>query len=625
MGLTIKSLQIGEKSRNKFKAHKQYDVVNSNSSSLGAEVYYAEYQTGSLNNWTTASSEPTTTNGYYRNIIHHSINTMFYRNYTNNPGETVNAGGATPQNQKRILDRKAVVVSLSQKKFGEKVYEGSFEVIGKDSVRIIDDKQGNLVDPDLSTDYMIESSSELLRLSFNEAHEFLGEIDGADARYRMEFQQAFSGSKYPYVSNFRLDDTSIKRTETIAHNLQFEERAGSFGTHAIFNGVQNLHGANYHGQGNYIMTNRYDINRDFKYGPSDNFAVAFWINLPVSQSVTQSLEGIQPSVSAFGNVNSTTTFDHDTNVIIEKSGIGRYRNGPFVIETYNQHSANATDHSGSIGKIAIKRGNNAQTKHDATPQLTSSTAINDGEWHHIVYQYNTGSNSIWIDGVMDASGPDGATDKLVRNTPIQIGGHIKGWTTASSELSDPEESGGRTPTSTVKWHWTKQGGYGVSSPKNVTQALSGSLDEVRVFNRALTHLEIAFLSASNNTNVVGNMFYQNGFACITHPHSKYQDILNTLDFQMYYKGCISMTELEYTCNVKSHEFDGSENITLRKNEDPDEITMKDFATSSAFSPFITQIGLYNDQHELLALAKLGQPLQKPKQTDLTFVVRMDKL
>lgn len=101
--------------------------------------------------------------------------------------------------------------------------------------------------------------------------------------------------------------------------------------------------------------------------------------------------------------------------------------------------------------------------------------------------------------------------------------------------------------------------------------------------------------------------------------------MDDLNFETNFKACTQLTELEYVLNVKSHEFDASENITLRKNEDPDEIEMKDFATASHFSPYISTIGLYNDTLDLIAIAKLGQPLKKPTATDLTFIVRMDKL
>ena len=143
------------------------------------------------------------------------------------------------------------------------------------------------------------------------------------------------------------------------------------------------------------------------------------------------------------------------------------------------------------------------------------------------------------------------------------------------------------------------------------------------------------MSESNNTNRVGNIFYQHGFAVITTPHDKYQNIMtdnpifgedvNANDFELQYSACTQLQEREYVLNVKSHEMDGSTNITLRKNHDPDEIEMKNFITGSEFSPYITKIGLYNDQLELLAIAQLGQPIKKPQNMDITFIVRMDML
>jgi hypothetical protein len=46
-------------------------------------------------------------------------------------------------------------------------------------------------------------------------------------------------------------------------------------------------------------------------------------------------------------------------------------------------------------------------------------------------------------------------------------------------------------------------------------------------------------------------------------------------------------------------------------------------TGSAFEPYITTVGLYNDANELLAVAKLGQPIPKSSKTDMTVVVKID--
>lgn len=46
-------------------------------------------------------------------------------------------------------------------------------------------------------------------------------------------------------------------------------------------------------------------------------------------------------------------------------------------------------------------------------------------------------------------------------------------------------------------------------------------------------------------------------------------------------------------------------------------------TGSEFQPYITSVGLYNDSNELIAVAKLAQPLPKPADTELTIQVKLD--
>jgi hypothetical protein len=42
-----------------------------------------------------------------------------------------------------------------------------------------------------------------------------------------------------------------------------------------------------------------------------------------------------------------------------------------------------------------------------------------------------------------------------------------------------------------------------------------------------------------------------------------------------------------------------------------------------FTPYVTTIGLYNDDNELLMVAKLGKPIMISPDTDMTFIVRYD--
>ena len=52
-------------------------------------------------------------------------------------------------------------------------------------------------------------------------------------------------------------------------------------------------------------------------------------------------------------------------------------------------------------------------------------------------------------------------------------------------------------------------------------------------------------------------------------------------------------------------------------------TITDNLTGSAFNPYVTTVGLYNEVNELLVVGKLATPYPIPENTDITFIVRWD--
>ena len=156
---------------------------------------------------------------------------------------------------------------------------------------------------------------------------------------------------------------------------------------------------------------------------------------------------------------------------------------------------------------------------------------------------------------------------------------------------------------------------------------SGSLSNINIWSKAYTTTEITNISESINASpYVGNIFYSSGFATITHP--LYHDILsgsvelsggiNTLQFQ----GSHLIYEHEYQCTVQEHEYNTTTNPSVLKNEG-EPYVLEGFTTSSFFKPYVTTIGLYNEGYELLAVAKLGQPIRMSDETDTTFIIRYD--
>ena len=156
---------------------------------------------------------------------------------------------------------------------------------------------------------------------------------------------------------------------------------------------------------------------------------------------------------------------------------------------------------------------------------------------------------------------------------------------------------------------------------------SGYLGNINIYNKAYSSSVYQNMSESiNHSPYIGNMFYQNGFATITHP--KYQDALSGssgkgIIEQLKFQGSHLIYENEYQCTIEEDEFNDTLNISARKIKSHQSEDLANFATGSLFKPYITTVGLYNEDNELLVVGKLGQPLRTSNETDSTIVVRWD--
>lgn len=52
-------------------------------------------------------------------------------------------------------------------------------------------------------------------------------------------------------------------------------------------------------------------------------------------------------------------------------------------------------------------------------------------------------------------------------------------------------------------------------------------------------------------------------------------------------------------------------------------TLIDQVTGSAFNPYATTVGLFNQANELLVVGKLATPYPIPENTDITFIIKWD--
>lgn len=81
-------------------------------------------------------------------------------------------------------------------------------------------------------------------------------------------------------------------------------------------------------------------------------------------------------------------------------------------------------------------------------------------------------------------------------------------------------------------------------------------------------------------------------------------------------------ETQYKITVAESDFNYSLNPTAYSSASQDVLGT---LTGSEFSPYITTVGLYSDNHELLAVGKLAKPLPTSKTTDTTILINFDKV
>jgi len=141
---------------------------------------------------------------------------------------------------------------------------------------------------------------------------------------------------------------------------------------------------------------------------------------------------------------------------------------------------------------------------------------------------------------------------------------------------------------------------------------------------------------------VGNVFYQAGIAVVTASVFPSTVQMNAFeeDFEAVLTGSTisascdeirhrlsnvsfnNTTEINskiYFCRVPHNKFNYSANPTYKSGS---QIRVKDVSSDTPIS-YITTIGLYSDAGELLATAKLSEPLRKDPTNELTLRVRLD--
>lgn len=171
-------------------------------------------------------------------------------------------------------------------------------------------------------------------------------------------------------------------------------------------------------------------------------------------------------------------------------------------------------------------------------------------------------------------------------------------------------------------------GEAVKSKTFLMSCLSGSLfddGEGRLYATLDPFVDFGYVNLdyyiSISGSLVGNIIYSHGLVIIT-DQSTISPFITSTNVTLSFDSTYTIHETQYKCTIRESEFNYSHNTTLLSGSFND--TVKDFVTSSYFNPYITTVGLYNDQQQLLAIAKLAQPIPSSRTTDMNIIINLDR-
>ena len=601
-----------------FNAHKQYNFVSSSAHANRVTHFSASYTSESVSIYSSASSNPLGVFDSINNIKYNQVDHLYYRNYKKDPSKKKDL--TNHNDQRRDLYQKANILSVPSGLYGFQIRKSSF-YLSSSKYEVLDDAKGNLIisGTDISN-YPNNVQENVFRLDpikgfkkydlvvydgyavYKDFYDSTGgEVSlaqpGRPPQIRITERKFWrQGSNNPsapstYTTNARHkvikdynpyenidEDDSYFLNELKYNNITFKESSLGSDNHKF--SVIDFNSAT----SSFIQR---DHDEKINFNTNQNFAISFYLK-PQSTASTGDISNTEKRyIIAKSTTKTIPAPGNGLNTIDTNAG------PQFPFEIYMQsQSLHFVRSDGNITNTLIGEITKSVDGVD-TCQRTG----------HVLCQVSASEMQIWFDGTKISSTTNTLTNTTRNTANLYIGSN--GSVTTLNDVGVNAE--------------------GQSGSFN-SKYFHGELSHINIWNRSYESNQIVNISESINASpYVGNVFYNTGIATITHP--KYHDIINngndgiidTLQFQ----GTHLIYEHEYQCTVAEHEFNSTYNTSTRDNGGDFPFRFANFTTSSFFKPYITTIGLYNDAYELLAVAKLGQPIRCSDETDTTLVVRFD--
>ena len=582
-----------------FNAHKQYDFNSASAASNQVTHYNSEFTQLPISTYSGNSGSDDTINTIKYNQIDH----LFYRDHLKKQGNKKDF--IHYLRQRKDLYKKTNILSVPTGLYGFEIKKSSFFLSSSD-YSITDDSYGNLIISGTNVnEYPNDVQQNVFRLDpikgfekydlslFDDKYlEVINKGLDTDFNHRFTAKQFYRrGSNNPEASEY-YSTTNINpigktfTSEGISESIDtpyppryvpLDEDDSYFFNPLVYKNVtfieSGLGSTNHkfpeiHFHSDVTSSIRIPHNERFNFHKKQDFSISFYMTPNIDKSTTNKRYIITKNgTQTIANLSSSTFSDQSSPI-----------QHPF--EIYIQSQSLYFSRSDGNSPVVING------------EITSSGAVQPKT--HILCQSTGSTMQIYFNGNKIAEASTNFLKSTKNKADLFIG--------AKGLKSDTDAS-----TSTDKY-------------------FTGSISNINIWSKAYSPTEIANISESINASpYIGNIFYSSGFASITHP--KYYDVIsgstglgtiNTLQFQ----GSHLIYEHEYQCTVQEYEYNTTTNPSVLKDEGSPYV-LENFTTSSFFRPYVTTIGLYNDGYELLAIAKLAQPIRMSDETDTTFIVRWD--
>ena len=595
-----------------FNAHKQYNFTSASAASNKVTYYHARYTSESISTWSGNSGSNDTIN----NIKYNQIDHLFYRDHLKKYGTKKD-----PVNylkNRRELYESINILSIPVGLYGSEIKKSTFYV-SSSKHKIIDDSYGNLIVSGTNTDlYPTDVQQNVFKLGpikgfkkYNlgiydedyaivEGREFKGPFQYIHKEFYRKGQLNAGASnhytsynnRYPKGYYSKDEDDSYFFNGLNYNNVKFT-KSNSRGDNPSI-----PHGGKFPTIQFLSVTSSYikvPHNPRFNFNTNEDFAISFYIN----PSPTGSQSDISNSEKRYILSKSTTK----TAVSVElynSSNIGLSESGSTLVDTIAsvQYPFEIYLQSQSL---YFQRSDGFTTSIiNGTITASSSTVQREA---HILCQFSSSIMQLYFNGTKISEASSNLTYATRNKADLYIGSKGKPDDTMLDDTGDSEY-----------------------------RTFNGKLDNINIYSKAFSTSQVQAISQSvNGSPYIGNIFYKSGLATITHPNytlplsgtagtnATAPNGINTLQFQ----GTHLIYEHEYQCTVQEHEFNLTTNSTALKNNVTDPYELDPVTTGSFWKPYVTTIGLFNEDNELLVVGKLAQPIRMSDETDTTFIVRYD--